>query len=60
MQCSHHDENQDLATHVRKIKGKRRGFRKTFKGRKSTPTFEQKRRTCQRFSASDVTSMATM
>lgn len=34
MQCSHHDENQSLATHERKSKGKRIGFDKTFKGRK--------------------------
>jgi hypothetical protein len=44
MQCSHHDENQSLATHARKRKGKRRGFGKTFKGRKSTPNFEHKKK----------------
>jgi hypothetical protein len=38
VQCSHHDENQALATHAKENKGKRRGFGKTFKGRKSTPT----------------------
>jgi hypothetical protein len=42
MKFSHHDDNQALATHARKIKRKRRGFGKTFKGRKSTPTSEHK------------------
>jgi hypothetical protein len=60
MQCSHHDENQALATHARKSKGKRRGFGKTLKEGSQHQLLSTKRRTCQRFSASDVTSMATM
>jgi hypothetical protein len=44
MQCYHHDGNQALATYARKRKGKRRGFKKTFKGRKSTPTSEHKKK----------------
>jgi hypothetical protein len=44
MQCSHHDENQSLSTHARKSKGKRRGFGKTFKGRKSAPTSENEKK----------------
>jgi hypothetical protein len=44
MQCSHHDDNRALATHARKSKGKRRGFDKTFKGRKSTPTLGHKKK----------------
>jgi hypothetical protein len=42
MQCSHHDDNQALATYERKRKGKITGFGKTFKGRKLAPTFEHK------------------
>jgi hypothetical protein len=44
MQCYHHDENQSLATRARKSKGKRRGFSKNFKGRKSTPNCEHKKK----------------
>jgi hypothetical protein len=44
MYCSHHDDDQALTTHARKNKVKRRGFNKTFKGRKSTPTSEHKKK----------------
>jgi hypothetical protein len=44
VQSSHHDDNQSLATHARKGKGKIIGFDKTFKGRKSTPTSDQKKK----------------
>jgi hypothetical protein len=45
---SHHDETQALASHASKGKGRGRGFNKPFKGGKSRPTPEHKKKDLSR------------